>query len=242
MNAFKAQQFRWTKGGAQTAMKMLPRILLARIPLKTKVEAFFQLTCFLVHVYVLVLITLLFPIMFIRLLPLEQGSAGRLVLDLLVFAFATVSCTVFYVASQYELFRDWRSVLKYMPFLMGLGVAVSLSNTKALLEAFFGKRSEFVRTPKYGAGSALYHQHRKMAESARRPRLRLLPYLELLYGVYMSVCAALSLTDARMVLAAPFLLIFAVGFFYVSILSLHAGPSRRRRPAAVVVRNSERRP
>ncbi len=241
MNAFKAQQFRWTKGGAQTAMKLLPRLLLSKAPLKAKVEAFFQLTCFTVHAYVLVLVTLLFPALFIRNLPLEQGTLARAVFDLSVFTLATMSCTVFYLASRYELFGDWRLVLKYMPFLMALGIGVSLSNTKALLEAVFGKRSEFVRTPKYGAGTELYHAHKRMAEAARRPRRRILPYVEMGYAVYMAVCAALSLTDARTVLAAPFLVIFSVGFFYVSILSLQGQASRASQPAGLRARPEAQR-
>ena len=241
MNAFKAQQFRWTKGGAQTAMKLLPRILLSKAPLKAKIEAFFQLTCFTVHAFVLILVTLLFPALFIRSLPIQQGTAARVILDMSVFVFATVSCTVFYVASQYELFGDWRTVLKYMPFLMALGIGVSLSNTKALLEAVFGKRSEFIRTPKYGAGTAMYGARRSMARATRKRKRRILPYVELGYGVYLAVCAALSVTDGRTVLAAPFLVLFAAGFFYVSILSLQGQLSTSSRPAELRAKPQEQR-
>jgi len=230
MNAFKAQQFRWTKGGTQTAMKMLPRVLMSKARFKAKVEAFFQLTCFVVHACVLALVLLLLPAIYIRTLPIQQGTTGRVIFDLAVFTFATISGSVFYVASQYELFGDWRTVLKYLPFLMALGVGVSLSNTKALLEAVFGKHSEFVRTPKYGAGTAVYHNHKRMAEHARKRKRRLLPYLEFGIAVYMALSAALSLTDGRTALAAPFLLLFAVGFFYVSILTLQGRASRAAKP------------
>ncbi len=50
----------------------------------------------------------------------------------------------------------WRTIL-YLPFLMSLGVGLGLNNAKAVFEAIWGairhKPSEFVRTPKYGAGS-----------------------------------------------------------------------------------------
>ncbi len=230
MNAFKAQQFRWTKGGAQTAMKMLPKVLLSKAPLKAKVEAFFQLTCFSVHFYVLILVTLLFPAMWIRALPLEEGSTARAIFDMAVFTLATVSASVFYISSQYELFRDWRSVLKYLPFLMALGIGICLSNTKALLEAIFGKRSEFVRTPKYGAGTAMYHTHKKAAEAARKPKRHILPYVEMAYGLYMAACAVASLMSVRSAMAAPFMIIFAVGFFYVSILSIQGHRAKVAHP------------
>jgi len=245
MNAFKAQQFRWTKGGVQTAMKLLPRVLLAKIPLKAKVEAFFQLTCFSVHAFVVVLVTLMFPVMVLRGMSPDRFSAWRATLDMAVFFLATVSVSVFYVASQYELFRDWRTVLKYLPFLMALGVGVSLSNTKALLEAILGKRTEFVRTPKYGAGTAMYHVHKRRAEAARKRRRRLLPYVELGYGIYMSVCAAVCITEPRWLLAAPFLMLFAIGFFYVSILTLQgyrAGAAQPAQPARLQNQPRRRKP
>ena len=217
---FKAQQFRWTKGGAQTAMKILPRVLLSKAPLKAKIEAVFHLTCFSMHFYVVILTALLYPVLLFRQPTIENTPAWRAVLDMAVFALATVSATVFYTASRYELFRDWRTVLKYMPFLMALGVGVSISNTKALLEAVFGKRSEFVRTPKYGAGTAMYHARRRRGESKKR-KWRILPFLEFAFGTYLAVCAALSLMNPPTAMAGPFLIIFAVGFFYVSILTLH---------------------
>ncbi len=237
MNAFKAQQFRWTKGGAQTAMKMLPKVLLSKAPLKAKVEAFFQLTCFSVHFYVLILVTLLFPAMCVRALPMEEGSSMRVIFDLAVFTLATVSASVFYIASQYELFRDWRSVLKFLPFLMALGIGICLSNTKALLEAIFGKQSEFVRTPKYGAGTDKYHTHKQAAEAARKTKRHILPYVEMGYGIYMATCAAASLMSIRSAMAAPFMILFAVGFFYVSILSFQG--HRARAPKAVPVREKQ---
>ena len=237
MSAFKAQQFRWTKGGAQTAMKMLPRILMARgVPLKAKIDAFFHLTCFSVHAYVVVLVTLLLPSMLIRLAEAGQASTLRPIIDILVFALATISASVFYVASQYELFRDWRTVLKYLPFLMALGVGVCLSNTKALLEALFGKQSEFVRTPKYGAGSDQYASRRRKAAGGAKRKHDLLPVLEFAFGIYMVGCTIYALAHPKLLLAGPFFAMFAVGFFYVSILTVSArraatGKARSPRPA-----------
>ena len=148
MNAFKAQQFRWTKGGAQTALKMLPKVLLSKMPLKVKIEAFFHLTCFTLHLYMALLVLLLFPALYLQSVPVANGSAWRGIFDLSVFTLATLSASVFYVASQFELFRNWRSTLKFLPMLMAIGVGLCVSNSKAILEAWLGKKSEFVRTPK----------------------------------------------------------------------------------------------
>ncbi len=236
MNAFKAQQFRWTKGGAQTAMKMLPKILMSDVPLKVKVEAYFHLTCFAVHAMVLVLVTLLFPALMLQAMPNAGWWAGwRMTFDMTVFSLATISGGVFYLASQYELLRNWRAVLKYLPFLMALGIGVCLSNTVALLEALFGKPSEFVRTPKYGAGTPEYDAHKKRAMSVRKKKRQILPYIELAYGVYMAVGAAVCMASRRTIMASPFMILFSVGFFYVSILTFQGNAARVGRSAEAPV-------
>jgi len=231
MTAFKAQQFRWTKGGAQTALKVLPKVLLSKMPLKVKIEAFFHLTCFTLHLYVLLLAVLIFPAMYMQCVPIETGTIWRGLFDMTVFTLATLSASVFYVASQFELFGDWRSVLKFLPVMMAVGIGLCVSNTRAIFEALFGKKSEFVRTPKYGAGEAGRHL-RGSRVGRRGSKRRLVPYLELLFGIYMSVCTVWSLTNLRAAFTAPFLVIFAFGFLYVSAMTFHAQRAGRARTVA----------
>jgi len=221
MNAFKAQQFRWTKGGAQTALKLLPKVLLSRLPLKVKIEAFFHLTCFSMHLIMLALVLLMFPAMYWRCIPLDDGTMVRRLFDVGVFALATLSAGVFYGASQFELTGDWRSILKYMPMMMALGVGLCVSNSKAIIEALFGKKSEFVRTPKYGESRHL-PAVAQLAAGKKRPKRNVLPYVEFVFGIYMSVCAMASVVSLQSALATPFLLIFSFGFFYVSTMTFQA--------------------
>jgi hypothetical protein len=69
-----------------------------------------------------------------------------------------------------------------------------------------------------------------LAASLTRSKKDWLPYLEMLYGLYMFVCAVISVVDVRSAVLTPFLAIFAFGFFYVSVSSLLAqrvkGPER----------------
>ena len=51
----------------------------------------------------------------------------------------------------------------------------------------------------------------------------MLPYVEFAFGLYTVACAVLSVMSLRAAMTAPFLIVFAFGFFYVSVLSLH-GP------------------
>ncbi|MCY2928122.1 MAG: hypothetical protein NTV86_01255 [Planctomycetota bacterium] len=198
---------------------MLPKVMLAKLPLKVKIEAFFHLTGFSVHIYVLMLMTMILPAMYTRLLPYAPGTVGQSVFDVAIFALATMSAMLFYAASQIELFGDWRTILKFMPMLMALGVGLCVSNTKAILEALFGKKTEFVRTPKYGDARTVpspdVHLPRK------KKRFDYVPVVEIAFAIYMLVCLVLSVAGGgRTILWAPFLAMFTFGFLYVSLLSL----------------------
>jgi cellulose synthase/poly-beta-1,6-N-acetylglucosamine synthase-like glycosyltransferase len=222
MAAFKAQQFRWTKGGAQNGLKLMPKVMMSKAPLKVKIEAFFQLTGFTIHIFMLGLVLLMFPAMFLQCLPIESGTAWRVLADMGIFALATMSATVFYCAGQGALRGDWRFPLKYGPVMMALGVGLCVSNTKAVMEAWLGRKSGFVRTPKYGADRAEDYAD----NLEKKQRRNYLPYVEFVLGLYMVGCLICSLFDLRAAVTAPFLAIFAYGFFYVSVLSFQAERAR----------------
>ena len=244
MLAFKAQQFRWTKGGAQTALKILPKVFLSKAPLKVKIESFFHLTSFTVHIYMMLLVTMLFPALYLQTVPMDEGTIWRGVFDIGVFALATFSAGVFYMASQIGLFGDGGAAFNYMPMLMALGIGMCISNTKAILEALFGRQSEFVRTPKYGGSKAEVSEAARTAPlpsaeasadvPARRKRRKgaWLPYVEFGFGIYVSICAVASVINFRAAMSTPFLVIFAFGFFYVSVLSFQT--QRAEKPAAAL--------
>lgn len=232
MESFKAQQFRWTKGGVQTAIKLMPKVMRASISLRTKIEAFFHLTGFGLHIFMLLLVLLMYPVIYLRTDPTRSGSMLEGFACVAAITLGTASVMVFYAAAQMVLFRDWRTVLKFMPALMATAVGLCLSNTKAILEACIGKKSEFVRTPKYGLGGETGMPISRPPR--KRPKL-VLPCLEMLLGVYMLACAVHSITDVRMIFTTPFLLIFMFGFFYVGVSSFML----QRSGARVVEKNEQ---
>jgi len=146
MNGFKSQQHRWTKGSIQTARKLLPRIFASRYPAKVKLEAFFHLTNNISYFFVVILALLIVPAIVIR----ERIGWQRLaILDFPLFFGATFSFIAFYISSQREIGRDWMPTLRCMPFLMSLGIGLSLNNLHAVIEGLLDRPSEFTRTPKY---------------------------------------------------------------------------------------------
>ena len=147
MNAFKSQQHRWAKGSIQTFLKLMPRILQSDQPFHVKAEAFFHLSANFNYPLMCVLSVLMAPSMVIR---YNMGWYEMLLIDIPLFFAATASVANFYMVCQRELYpQTWTERLRYLPFLMSIGIGLAVNNTNAVFEALFHKPSEFVRTPKY---------------------------------------------------------------------------------------------
>src|SRR5438046_4694960 len=146
MNSFKTQQARWAKGLIQTAIKLRPRIFRSNLSWKIKTEAFFHLTANISYPLMIALSFLLLPAMIVR---FNQGWFQMLYIDLPLWLASTASVSTFYLISQKELYPDWRIRLKYLPFLMSVGIRLSLSKSQPVMEALLGIKSTFKRTPKY---------------------------------------------------------------------------------------------
>ena len=216
MNAFKTQQMRWTKGGIQVARKLLPRVLRSRLPWSVKAEAFFHLTAPSAYFYMLALTLLLFPALTIR-FDQMLGNLWYAVLDLSLLWIASCSASTFYMSSQREIYGHWRDKVKFIPYMMSLGIGMSLCNSVALFGGLFGRRSEFVRTPKFG--EAATDNRRWKRRGYRGLRNAMMPFFELLLGFYFTVIVFLSL-HRRSIVSLPFLIIFQFGYVYVGLMSL----------------------
>jgi len=217
MTAFKTQQARWAKGLIQTAKKILPRVMKSDAPLHAKIEAWYHLTANLSYPLMVVLSVLLLPAMIIR---FYQGWFQMLYIDLPLFMASTFSISSFYLVSQRELFpKTWPRALLYLPFLMALGIGLTITNTKAVLEALIGQQSPFARTPKYGVETK---KHKVGAKSKYRRRLGWIPWAELLIGSYFALTVYYAL-DNENYITVPFLLLFVMGYWYTGLMSLLQG-------------------
>jgi cellulose synthase/poly-beta-1,6-N-acetylglucosamine synthase-like glycosyltransferase len=212
MNAFKSQQHRWAKGSIQTCRKLLPRILRSNLPLGVKAEAFFHLTANFNYILMCVLSVLMFPSMVIR---YNMGWYEMILIDVPLFFAATFSFCNFYMVCQRELHRDWVTRLKYVPFLMSVGIGLSVNNTRAVVEALFNSQSEFTRTPKYhieGDGD-------EWVGKKYRQTVAVQPLCELALGLYFTATVFYALAQG-IYATVPFLVLFQVGFLYTGLLSI----------------------
>jgi cellulose synthase/poly-beta-1,6-N-acetylglucosamine synthase-like glycosyltransferase len=211
MGAFKSQQHRWAKGSIQTARKLLPGILASDLPLRVKLESTLHLTANVGYLMMVLLALLLVPALWMRI-----GVAPWMValLDLPLFTLSSLSMIAFYLVAQHEARGKWRGMLRWIPFLMALGIGLSINNARAVLEALRGQPSEFERTPKYNLARG-----EPLSTRRYRSRLNRDTWLELALALHFVV--ALAVTAALGWWAAlPFLLLFAAGYAYTALLTL----------------------
>ncbi|HEY7617467.1 MAG TPA: cellulose synthase family protein [Terriglobales bacterium] len=216
MTAFKTQQARWAKGLVQTGKKVLPQVFRSKQPFRVKLEAWYHLTANLSYPLMIVLSVLLLPAMVIR---FYQGWFQMLYIDLPLFLASTFSISSFYLVSQKELFpKSWPRAFLYLPFLMALGIGLTLTNTRAVLEALFGRQSAFARTPKYRVES----KKDRVRANQYRKRLGWVPWVELLIGGYFALTVYYAM-DNENYITVPFLILFVVGYWYTGLMSLLQG-------------------
>jgi hypothetical protein len=138
-----------------------------------------------------------------------------LLVDLPLFLAASASVSSFYVVSQKEIYKDWKRKLKYIPFLMSLGIGMCLNNALAVLEGLFGREARFVRTPKYRIESSSDAWQVK----SYRGSTGCLPWVEIGLGLYLTVAVAYAAAH-QVIGTVPFLVLFQVGFLYTGFMSL----------------------
>ena len=212
MNSFKSQQHRWAKGSIQTCRKLLPHILRADIPVVVKAEAFFHLTANFNYPLMCVLSVLMAPSMVIR---YNMGWYEMLLIDVPLFLAATASVGNFYMVCQRELHKDWVTRLKYLPFLMSIGIGLAVNNTRAVFEALFNQQSEFARTPKY----RIEADADEWIGKKYRQSFVVQPLIELALGLYFTATVFYALANG-IYGTLPFLVLFQVGFLYMGLLSV----------------------
>jgi cellulose synthase/poly-beta-1,6-N-acetylglucosamine synthase-like glycosyltransferase len=212
INAFKAQQRRWAKGVMQVGIKLYPRIWRSRLPMRVRLEMFFRLTGNISYPLMIVASFLQFPLLLVR---YNQPFYHLMIIDVPLLFFSSVSVFLFYGTAVWYLDKKRTPRLLHLPLVMALGIGLAFSNARAVLEALFGIKSDFIRTPKYQVEGT--HDETWKRKKYKRKR-GLLPLLELSFSVYF-LLAILYAARMRMWGTVPFLCLFFFGFGYMGVMS-----------------------
>jgi len=151
MSALKNQQFRWTKGGAENFVKMRSRILKnENVSFKTKIHGIFHL--FNSAIFLCVFATAFFsvPILFVK---YNRPELYMLFNISSIFLICTAMLMIFYWTSFQD--KSKNILLNFIQFFsnfilfLSSSMGLSLHNSVAVMEGYLGKKSSFIRTPKF---------------------------------------------------------------------------------------------
>ena len=133
-------------------------------------EAFFHLTPNISYPLMLVISALTLPVMIVR---FYMGWFQMVTIDLPLIIASFWSISAFYLMAQHELFpKNWKRTLMLAPMLLAAGVALTLVNAKAVIEALLGIKTGFARTAKY----AISDRKVKIESTAYQRRSGWIPY------------------------------------------------------------------
>ncbi|MCI0531830.1 MAG: glycosyltransferase, partial [candidate division Zixibacteria bacterium] len=215
MNSYKTQQHRWAKGSVQTAKKLLPVIWKSGLPWPMKIEATFHLTNNLSYLFMLIPLILILPSLALW-LNLDWNKA--FLIYTFFFITTTLSVWFYFACSQKEIYKNWKTVLKYLPILLPLGIGLWVNNTKAALEGLWNYKTEFVRTPKYGIEKKLAF----LTPLKYQSQPNWVSLAEIIFFGYLTLTIFYAWMN-KIYVAIPLLLVFQIGFGIVAILSwLHS--------------------
>lgn len=213
INALKLQQFRWTKGAIETARKLLGSVWRSDQPLRVKMQATSHLTANLVYPFVLIVALLSVPMVMVK----ATSPVFSTWFDLLgAFVVASITTMVFYLSAQRDIRSDWRRRMLIYPLFVAGMTGLAVNNSRAVLEALIGRRTDFVRTPKYNivtrADKWSGSRYRRLGTSGAA-------IVELIIAMYFVAGIAMAIHFEEFALI-PFQLLFLIGFAATGLLSL----------------------
>ena len=226
MTALKSQQFRWSKGAAECTRKNLGKVLIKRgIGMKTKINATFHLLNSFLFICIISLVLLSIPAM----LVINQfPQYDDIFMNFLSFFFvSTIILGIIYFVANKSPEDNFTSALSkfilLFPIFLALTMGIGLNNAIGVVEGYLGKKSPFVRTPKFNVNTKSDSlKANKYVTSSFNP-MAILEFLFVLYAGY-GIYVALEFENYYML---GFLIMIVIGFGYTSFYTVkHAAAAR----------------
>jgi len=221
ISAARTQQFRWNKGGAENFRKMLWKIVKSKnTPLKTKIHGMLHLLNSTMFLSVLIVAILSVPVLYIK------NTHPELNMFFIAMSFFIVSTAIFFLCYWFmyrnSIGKGFKNFINYIGLFFtffSVAMGFSLHNSIAVLEGHFGKRSAFIRTPKFNIkGEKGSWKGNKYLRTKVSPNIVLegLLMIYFIFGIYSAFVVG-SNGDFGF---APFHLMLVFGFGYVFFNSI----------------------
>lgn len=215
MPAVKSQQYRWNKGAAETARKILGRIWRSEMGFSHKIRGAMHLLNSSVFLFLLTAAVLSIPMLYIK----EGNPTLSLLFDLgSVFIIGFVAMSIFYWFSSKA--TNPKYTFKYFashfPMFLSYSMGLALHNSIAILEGWLGIKTPFIRTPKFNVVKKGDSWEGNVYLKHSITPITVFEGLLALYFVF-GIASAFILGDFGLLF---FHLMLAVGFGYIFLISL----------------------
>ena len=213
MPVIKLQQYRWNKGGAETARKLAGRIFNASLSTRQKLHAFLHLFNSSVFVALFAAAVLSLPMLFIK----NSHPAMQWFFTIgSIFFLGFLSVAIFYWTATRRFHSNTRRFFILFPAFLIISMGLSLHNGLAVIEGWLGIKTPFIRTPKF---NIVEKQDSWRDNTYLSSNLGIITILEgfLCVCFIFAVVKGIQMNDSSMVL---FHTMLALGFGSVFLLSI----------------------
>ena len=218
ISAARSQQFRWNKGGAENFRKMNWRVVTAKnISIKTKIHGLLHLLNSSMFLFVFLMAVFSVPVLFIK------NKYPQLALFFEVLAFFVFTSIVFFICYWFTFkkihgggFKNFINYIGLFFTFYSIAMGFSFHNTIAVLEGLLGKKSEFIRTPKFNIESLKDKWKQNTYISKKVSKYVIIEGLLLVYFLF-GIYSGIRLQDYGLL---PFHLMLTVGYGYVFVKSI----------------------
>jgi cellulose synthase/poly-beta-1,6-N-acetylglucosamine synthase-like glycosyltransferase len=223
-NAYRRQQHRWARGSLECALRLIPEVWGSHLPFSKKIEASLHLSGYGIHLLLFAL-AILYP--GVVLLAQQHPVLVNLFGISALFSLTGFAPTIFFVAAQKRLGRNWLRSLPAILFMTALGSGMMMNTARAAFQILRGRAGVFERTPKYGIvqGNQDWKQHKHYHLGV--DSIVLGEVLLAFWNIGTLVLASYS-GDWGIGLYA---LIFSIGLFFVAGMSISQAKSIGLSPA-----------
>jgi len=220
MSSIRSQQFRWNKGGAENFQKMAKRVIISKeVKSSSKIHSILHLLNSTMFLNVFFMGVLSIPMLYIK------NEWGHLSLYFDLSSFFIVSTIIFFccywVLYRYKKGGGLMNFIEYIKIFFTfytIAMGFSYHNSLAVLEGHRGKRSDFIRTPKFNI-KTLKDSWRKNKYTTKKISKNVIVEgvlaLYFLFGMYSAFIVGKE-GDFGLF---PFHLIFFIGFVFVFVNS-----------------------
>ena len=213
LSAARTQQFRWNKGGAENFRKMKNRLLSSNtISTKTKIHGLLHLLNSSMFLCIFIMAFLSVPILFIK----NCYSHISIYFDVMVFFIVT--SIIFFICywNTYKSIRGdgFKNFINYIGLFFtfySIAMGFSFQNSIAVLEGLLGKKSAFIRTPKFNIETFKEQWKDNIYISKKISKNTIIEGLLMLYFLF-GLYSGFKLNDYGLY---PFHLMLFFGFSYV---------------------------